>query len=126
MPNHGLRGLVGAFIAGSLIFSASAAGAATTAMDQPVNPWAVLSVMSEGAPAAALCGTAVTAVQAPGGCVLPVMDAAPPPPTPAPPPPVPVEAAGTSTALILGLIAVALGVGAAFALSGHHHGNSPA
>src|SRR6476660_9181091 len=77
----GLRGLVGAFIAGSLIVSSTAAGAATTAVDHQVNPWAVLSAMSGGAPAAAMCGAATTAAtaQGPTGCVLPVMDAAPPP-----------------------------------------------
>lgn len=129
MATHGFRGLVGAVIAGSLIFSSTAAGAATAAVDQQLNPWAVLSAMSGGAPAAAMCGAAATAAvaQGPTGCVLPIMDAAPPPPVAAPPPPVPVEAvapgAGVSP-LILGILALALVVGAAVALSGHH-ANSP-
>ena len=129
MANHGIRGLVGAFIAGSLILSSTAAGAATAAVDQQLNPWGVLTAMSGGAPAAAMCGAAATAAaQGPTGCVLPVMDAAPPPPVQAPPPPVPVEAAVPSAGvspLILGILALALVVGAAIALSGHH-GNSPA
>ena len=130
MANHGWRGLVGAFVAGSLILSSTAAGAATAAVDQQLNPWGVLSAMSGGAPAAAMCGAAATAAaaQGPTGCVLPIMDAAPPPPVQAPPPPVPVEAAVPSAGvspLILGILALALVVGAAIALSGHH-GNSPA
>lgn len=130
MANKGFRGWVGACVAGSLILSSSAAGAATTAIDHQVNPWAALTAMSGGAPAAALCGAAATtaAMQAPTGCVLPVMDAAPPPPVSAAPVPVPVEAVAPSAGvspLILGILAIALVVGAAIALSGHH-GNSPA
>jgi hypothetical protein len=132
MGSHGFRGVIGAFIAGSLIFSSSAAAAATTAIDQQVNPWAALTAMSGGAPAAAMCGAAATAaaLQGPTGCVLPIMDAVPPPPVAGPPPPVPVEAAVPSAGispLLLGLLALAVFVGAAVALSGHHHhGNSPA
>ena len=131
MASQEFRGVVGAFIAGSLIFSSTAAGASTATTVQQPDPWAVLSVMSGGAPAAAMCGAAVaaTAAQAPGGCVLPVVDVAPPPPAPVPPPAaVPLEAAGGGlgvSPLILGLLAIAAAVGVALALSGHHHGNSP-
>jgi len=128
MASHGFRGVVGIFIAGSLMFSSGAAGAATTAAVPQVSPWAVLSAMSGGAPAAALCGAAAAtaATQAPGGCVLPVMDAAPPPPAPVPPPaPLAAEAGGAGfNPIILGLLALAAVVGAAVALSGHH-ANSP-
>lgn len=132
MASHGFRGVFGAVIAGSLVFSSSAAVAATTTAAPQVNPWAVLSVMSGGAPAAAMCGAAATAAaaQSPTGCVLPVADVAPPPPVSAPPPPpLPVEAAAPGlgiSPILLGLLALAAVVGAAVALSGHHHGNSPA
>ena len=124
MASHGFRGVVGAFIGGSLMFSSAAAGAATTAVVPQVNPWAVLSAMSGGAPAAAMCGaaTAAAAAQTPGGCVLPVMDAVPPPPAPVPPPaPLVAEAGGAGISpILLGLLALAAVVGAAVALSGHH------
>jgi hypothetical protein len=130
MAIHGSKGIVGALIAGSLLFSSSAAMAAPTQAPQ-ADPWAVLTAMSSGAPAAAMCGSAAaaTTAQAPGGCVLPVVDA--PPPVAAPAPPVePVvatsEGIGVSPILI-GLLAVAVGVGIYFAVRGNNnHGNSPA
>jgi hypothetical protein len=86
--------------------------------------------MSEGAPAAALCGTAVAAAaaQSPNGCVLPALDAPPPVPqaAPAPVPPISAPSAGLGlgiSPLLLGLLVVAAGVGIYFAV--HHHGNSP-
>lgn len=84
-------------VAGSLIFSSSAAVASTPVARAPVqqiDPWAALSALSGAAPAAALCGAAAAAaaMQPAPGCVLPVVDAAPvvaaagpPPPTPVPP-----------------------------------------
>jgi hypothetical protein len=118
----------GAFLASSLMFGSTAAVAATAAA-QP-SPWALLTVMSEGAPAAALCGTAVAAAaaQSPNGCVLPALDAPPPVPqaAPAPVPPISAPSAGLGlgiSPLLLGLLVVAAGVGIYFAV--HHHGNSP-
>jgi len=130
MAIHGSKGIVGALIAGSLLFSSSAAMAAPTQAPQ-ADPWAVLTAMSSGAPAAAMCGSAAaaTTAQAAGGCVLPVVDA--PPPVAAPAPPVePVvatsEGIGVSPILI-GLLAVAVGVGIYFAVRGNNnHANSPA
>ncbi len=128
MGNHGLKGVLGAFIAGSLALSSTAAVAAAPAPVQQVDPWAVLTAMSGGAPAAAICGSAATAAnsQAPGGCVLPVTDAPPPPVQTVeavPPPPVP--GAGISP-LFIALAAIAAGVGIYLLVSGHGTPNSPA
>src|SRR5690348_16082354 len=74
------RGVIGVLIAGSMLFSSTGAVAATAAPAYQPDPWAVLSVMSGGASAVAVCGAAATAAaaQAPGaGCVLPQVDAAP-------------------------------------------------
>jgi hypothetical protein len=123
-----MKVILGAFLASSLMFGSTAAVAATAAA-QP-SPWALLTVMSEGAPAAALCGTAVAAAaaQSPNGCVLPALDAPPPVPqaAPAPVPPISAPSAGLGlgiSPLLLGLLVVAAGVGIYFAV--HHHGNSP-
>jgi hypothetical protein len=129
------RGVIGVLIAGSMLFSSTGAVAATSAAPayQP-DPWAVLSVMSGGASAVAVCGAAAAAAaaQAPGaGCVLPQVDAAPiaaqsAPPQPIPVPPVEAAAGGFGISpLILGLVALAGGVGLYFALRHHGHGNSP-
>jgi len=88
--------------------------------------------MSNGAPAAAMCGAATAAgtAQAPGGCVLPVVDAPPPPvqtTEAVPPPPPPVEAAGGFNPLWLALLAIAVGVGIFLAVNNNDNtGNSPA
>lgn len=133
MVSSGFKSVFGACIAGSLMFSSTAALASAPAPQ--VDPWAVLSAMSGGAPAAAMCGSAAaataaaTATQAPGGCVLPVVDAAPPPVAAAvPPPPMVAESAGAGISpLLLGLLAVAAGVGLYLALhNSGHHANSPA
>lgn len=88
MIGRRLNGVFGAVVAGSLMLSSTAATAATPAPAQ-VDPWAVLTVMSGGAPAAAMCGssaaaataaTAAATAQAPGGCILPVADVPPPVP----------------------------------------------
>ena len=133
MAGLGMKGVLGACIAGSLMVSSTAASASTTVPVQQVNPWGVLTAMSGGAPAAAICGTAVAAAaaQAPGGCVLPVLDVAPAPVAQAvPPPPVPVapvEApSGGISPLIFGLLALAAGVGIYLAVHHVHHANSPA
>jgi hypothetical protein len=130
MAIYRVKGVVGALVAGSLLFSSSAALAAPAPAPQ-ADPWAVLTAMSGGAPAAAMCGSAAAAssAQPMGGCVLPVIDA-PPPVAEAPPPPLaPVvtsEGAGISPILI-GLLAIAAGVGIYFALrNNNNHSNSPA
>ena len=128
-----MKVIVGALLAGSLIFGSTAAAAAPTIPAAQPSPWAVLTVMSEGAPAAAICGAAAAAAaaQAPAGCVLPALDAPPPVPQAAPAPPAPVPPISAPSAglglgispLLLGLLVVAAGVGIYFAV--HHHGNSP-
>ena len=127
------RGGIGALIAGSMLLSstgaiASVAPAPTT---QP-DPWAVLSVMSGGASAVAVCGAAAAAAvaQAPSGCVLPQVDTPPPvaqnpPPQPIPVPPVETAGAGLGISpLLLALAAIAGGIALYFALH-HNNGNSP-
>jgi len=126
--------LVGVIIAGSLFVSSTGAVAASSSAPVPqINPWAALTAMTGGAPAAALCGAAAVAAaaQAPANCVLPVTDVAPPvamapPPQPIPVPPV--EAAGGGLAfdpLLLALGALAAGALIYF-LVRKHHANSPA
>ena len=129
----GMKVIFGAFLSASLIVGSTAAYAAPAISSSQPSPWAVLTAMSEGAPAAALCGAAMTAgaAQAPGGCVLPALDAPPPVPQAAPAPPAPVPPISAPSAglglgispLLLGLLVVAAGVGIYFAV--HHHGNSP-
>src|SRR5438309_8001051 len=93
MASRVFKGFVGLSVASSLVFTSTAAvaSAPVTAPTQ-VSPWAVLTVMNGGAPAAALCGAAAVAAvaQAPGGCVLPALDTPPPVATSAPPAPIPV------------------------------------
>ena len=121
---------VGMLVAGSLMVSSTAAVAATTASAVPqVNPWATLTALSGGAPAAALCGAAVAAAaaQPAAGCVLPVNDAAPPTPVPVPP----VEPVGGGfgvSPLLLGLGALALGALIYFLVRNNNNDNetSPA
>lgn len=129
MTIQGVKGVVGALVAGSLLFSSSAAMAASTPAPQ-ADPWAVLTAMSGGAPAAAMCGSAAAAstAQAPGGCVLPVVDAPPPPVAPAAPvEPVVAEGGLGFSPILLGLLAVAAGVGIWLAVRGNNdHANSPA
>jgi hypothetical protein len=128
MAIQAVKGVIGAFVAGSLLFSSSAVMAAAAPAPQP-DPWAVLTAMTSGAPAAAMCGSAVaaTAAQAPGGCVLPVVDTAPAIPPPSPPPPVPVVAASTGfSPILIGLLALAAGIGVFFAVRDNGTANSPA
>src|SRR6476646_9253660 len=102
MSRPGFKGVVGVLVASSLFVSSTGAVAATTSLPSAppsatqISPWVALSAMSGGAPAAALCGAAAVAAaaQAPSGCVLPALDAAPPvaqagpPPQPIPVPPI--------------------------------------
>lgn len=123
----------GVMVAGSLFFSSTAAVAATSAAPSTqINPWAALTAMTGGAPAAALCGAAAVAAaaQAPANCVLPVTDTPPPVAQSAPPAPIPVppvEPAGGGLAfdpLLLGLGALAIGALAYFLLRKHNNNNS--
>lgn len=86
--------LIGILVAGSLVTTSTGAVAATASSAVPqVNPWAALTAMSGGAPAAALCGAAAVAAAAQAaapGCVLPVVDQPVPVATSQPPVPVPV------------------------------------
>ena len=126
--------LVGVLVAGSLMVSSTGAIAATTASAVPqVSPWATLTALSGGAPAAALCGAAAAAAaaQTAPGCVLPVQDvvapaAAPPPPAPVPPVEAPSGGFGVNP-LLLGLGVLALGALIYFLVRHHHHNEaSPA
>ena len=73
---------VAAMVASALVVTSTGAVAATSTPSAPttqqVNPWAALTALSAGAPAAALCGgaaAAAAAAQGPApGCVLPVVD----------------------------------------------------
>jgi hypothetical protein len=130
MASRGFKRGLGALAATSLMMSSTVAVASSPAPVPEVDPWAVLSAMSGGAPAAAMCGSAAAAAaagtQSPTGCVLPVMDAAAPPPVQAPPPIPAVAEGGGISPLILGLLAVAAAVGIYLAVHHHnYHSNSP-
>lgn len=111
------RGFVGVVIAGSMFISSTGAVAATSAapIAPQINPWAALTAMSGGAPAAALCGAAAAAAvaQAPAtNCVLPAVDAVPvatAPPQPIPVPPVEPAGGFGFNPLLLALGALAAG-----------------
>ena len=129
MGNHGLKGVLGAFVAGSLMLSSTAAVAAAPAPVQQVDPWAILTAMSGGAPAAAMCGAAAGAAansQAPGGCVLPVTDVPPPAPVAEAVPPPPEVGGGGISPLFIALLAIAAGVGIFLAVNDSGNSNSPA
>lgn len=123
MASVRFKSMTGLLVAGSMLVSSTGAVAASpsTISAQQIDPWAALSVLSAGAPAAALCGAAATAGQAPAaGCVLPAVDAPPPvagPPAPTPVPPVePVGGGLGISPLWLALGALAVGVAAYFLL----------
>ena len=126
MVGRRMKGVLGAIVAGSMMLSSTAAFASAPARAQ-VDPWAILTAMSGGAPAAAICGSSAAAAasaQAPGGCVLPVVDAAPVPVVEAvPPPPV---GGGEISPLFFALAALAVGAGIYLLVSGNGHSNSPA
>lgn len=108
--------LGGAAIALALCVNSTAAAAATKVRANNVSPLVALSVLGSDASRAALCGSAAAAAVAGAqaaapGCVLPVVDAAPPPPVveAAPPPVVPVAPAVAATGfgvpwILLGLL----------------------
>ena len=129
MVAHRLTGVLGAVAAGSMILSSTAAVASAPAPVQHVDPWAVLTAMSGGAPAAAMCGAAAAAAsaQTPGGCVLPVVDAPPPPVQTVEAVPAPlVEGGGGISPLFIALLAIAAGVGIFLAVNDSGNANSPA
>ena len=78
MASRLVHRIVGLMLAGSLIGGSTATAAATVQPVSQPNSWAVLAVMSGGAPAATICGAAAAAAGAasPTGCVLPVADLA--------------------------------------------------
>src|SRR5438874_13757336 len=131
MASSRFRGVVGFLVAGSMVFSSTAAAASAPAPQQ-AGPWAAVIALAGGAPAQALCGSAavVTAQTPTTGCVLPAVDVAPPVAQSAPPPPIPVPpvegpAAGFGVSpILLALAAVAAGVGLYFLLR-KHRANSP-
>ncbi len=134
MAGMRLKGFIGLMAAGGILVTstgAAAAGSATVA--QQISPWATLTVLAGGAPAAAVCGAAVaaTAAQPTAGCVLPAMDA-PPAPVASAAPPVPVEpiaAPGFGVSpLLIGLVAIAAATALYFSVKDHNNGraNSPA
>jgi hypothetical protein len=114
-----------------MLFSSTGAIAAASSVPtyQP-DPWAVLSAMSGGASAVAVCGAAAaaaTAAQATNGCVLPQVDAPPPmaqnpPPQAIPVPPAEAVGVGSVVSPLLWAIAV-LAAGAGFYLLLHNNGN---
>jgi len=125
MTGRRFNGVFGAVVAGSLMLSSTAAVAAAAAPVQQADPWAVLTAMSGGAPAAAMCGSAAAAgAQAPAGCVLPVSDVPPPPPPV--PAPVPVTGGASINPLFIALLAIAAGVGLFLAANESGNANSPA
>lgn len=108
-----------------------AASAAAPVVQAQVDPLVALSALGTAGSAGAVCagatGAAVAAGQAavagaPGGCVLPVPEAAAPPPvSEAVPPPPPVSTGFNVLPLLLGLAAVAAVI--AVVALGHNHGN---
>jgi len=128
MASKAFKGVVGACIAGSMLFSSTAAMASAPARVQQVSPWAALSVLSGGAPAAAICGStaaaAVAAAQSPGGCVLPVVDA--PPPLPPSAAAAPLPAGGVTINPLLAALPLLVGAAAIyFVLHGHNFASNP-
>jgi len=124
MTGRRFSSVFGAVVAGSMMVSSTAAVAAAAAPVQQADPWAVLTAMSGGAPAAAMCGSAAAAgAQAPAGCVLPVTDVPPPPPVPAP---VATTGSASINPLFIALLAIAAGVGLFLAANESGNANSPA
>lgn len=127
------RKFSGALVAFALITSSTGAVAASTPASQPssISPLVALSALASDSSRIALCGAAAAAAAgaaaaqgATPGCVLPVVDAAPPPvvealppPPVAPPPVAPLASEGFGISpLLLGLVAVAAAVGLYFLL----------
>src|SRR4051812_32146183 len=115
MRNNPLNTLIAFSIGSSLLFGSTAAAASTAASWQ-LSPWAALTALSAGAPAAALCGASSAAVAAgqpsATGCVLPAIDA-PPPVAEAAAPPAPIPAMAAPTGYAVSPLFLALGALAA-------------
>jgi len=126
--------LIAAVLAGSLVMSSAAVASTGPAVPVQVSPWAALTGLTAGAPAATLCGAAAAAAatQTPaGGCVLPVVDTPPPVAEAAPPPVAPMApmvapAAYAGSPLLFALGALAIGALTYFVVRNHHHDISPA
>lgn len=134
MSGKGLRPIAAFLAAGSLVFSSTSAVASTANVPQ-VSPWAALSAMSAGAPAAILCGAAAVTAAAQGagtGCVLPVVDQpvaavnTNPPPAPVPVPPVEPVGGGLGVDPLLVALGVLAAGGLAYLLLHHKNHKSPA
>lgn len=130
MAGSRLKGFVALTAAGAMLVSPALASAEAMPAGQTISPWATLTALSGGAPAAAVCGAAAAAAaaaQPAGGCVLPVVDVTPV--AAAPPPPLPAVAEGGYgiSPLLLGLVAIAGAAAIFFAVKGHghHQANSP-
>lgn len=132
MRSWNLKGAVSAFAAASLVLSPAVATAATSSSYHGPDPLAVLSVMSSGASATVLCGTAAAAAAqatAPG-CVLPQIDAQPPVATNVLDQPIPAPLPGAAGAgfgvspLLIGLFALAAGVGLYLLLNNNGNNNN--
>lgn len=124
----------GALVAFAMCTSSTGAIAASTHTSQPVSisPLVALSALASDASRTALCGAAAAAAAgaaavaqgARQGCVLPVVDQAPPPvaevlppPPVAPPPVAPIGGEGFGISpLLLGLVALAAAAGLYFLL----------
>jgi hypothetical protein len=121
MVKVSFRQVIALSIAGSMFMSSTAAVAEPAAAPtQEIDPWAALSVLSAGAPAAALCGSATATAantQPAGGCVLPAVDAAPGPVAQPIPAAFPIASPGPSLWVALGAIAAI--VGGYFLVNGH-------
>ena len=120
----------------SVVISLSLIGTSTAAVARPapapagqVSRWAILSLTSGGAPAAAICGAAApaAAAQTPGNCVLPQLDMPPPPVVQGalPPPPPPVFGAFGIPIPVLAILAAVLGTMLYIGLRDDDRANSP-
>ncbi|MBV9527421.1 hypothetical protein [Sphingomonas sp.] len=137
MSGMRVNGIIGTVLSIALTLGSTNAAAAAVpgaAVPQQISPWAALTALSAGAPAATLCGAAATAVAMQGpatGCVLPAIDA-PPPVAVAEPAPVsatpvvPVAPHYIVSPLFLALAALTTGALIYFLVRNNHHTISPA
>ena len=139
MTSLKFKSVVALVVSGSMFLSSTAAVAATVPASAPqqIAPWAALSILSAGAPAAAVCGASDTTAQAVGArCLVqavdpaqpaPAVDNGPPPPTPIPPVEPPSEGLGLGVSpLLLGLVAIAAGAALYFLVIKKKKASSPA
>lgn len=119
--------IASAIVSVSLVASSTAAVAQSPPAPVPqFDPWAVLSVMSGGAPAAALCGAAAaaaTTAQPGNGCVLPQTGVTAPMETPASVPPPPPPSAGLGFPLPVLLIWAAVLASLIYIATQNNHTN---